>query len=296
MSKYHATTLVHTETAHIHAQADMKVHEDLGIEEYKYFATLDYRTCETCQPLDGQVFKRSEAVEGVNYPCMHPRCRCTTTMNMDYTNRRARNPLTGKNEIVDGDLTYKQWVDGMTGEQRNALKIARKKDANKTADKLQHAQYKKVLGSENVPKSFDKWQDKKYNNISGWDKLKGLYRKEQNNSHFKSLSEPMQKRHIIDTVNEAGIDYSGIKISRDKDLIGKGIYGYTFPDGKNVVLYPDAFENKESLIKTLGHERIHCEQIKLFGQAKDIKELSEYEKAASFSEEYWWQKYNERVK
>lgn len=137
VEKYHATTLVHTETAHIHAMADMKAYEDLGIEEYKYLATLDYRTCEMCQPLDGKVFKRSEAIEGVNYPTMHPRCRCTTTMNIDFNARRARNPLTGKNEIVDGNMTYSEWIKSLTPEQKAALELSRKKDANRTADKLQ---------------------------------------------------------------------------------------------------------------------------------------------------------------
>lgn len=178
VEKYHATTLIHTETAHIHAMADMKAYEDLGTQEYKYLATLDYRTCETCQPLDGKVFKVSEAREGENYPVMHPRCRCTTTINMDYANRRARNPLTGKNEIVDGSMNYQTWLDSLTPEQKAARKLSIKKDDNKTADKLQYKKYKNVLGSENIPKSFDKWQDLKYNKLDEYNKLKQWYRYE----------------------------------------------------------------------------------------------------------------------
>lgn len=181
VEKYHATTLVHTETAHIHAMADMKAYEDLGIEEYKYLATLDYVTCETCQPLDGKVFKLSEAVEGVNYPTMHPRCRCTTTINMDFNSRRARNPLTGKNEIVDGDMTYNEWVKSLTPEQKQALEVSRKKDANKTADKLQFAEYKNRLGTEVVGRSFDKWQEMKYTDKEKWEDLKSFYRYKGNN-------------------------------------------------------------------------------------------------------------------
>lgn len=107
----------------------------------------------------------------------------------------------------------------------------------------------------------------------------------------------MQKRHVIEVAKTAGIDIKGIKfkISRDDNLIEKNIYGYTFPDGKTVILYPDAFRDRENLVKTIGHERIHCEQIKLFGQAKNTQELKEYENAARFSEEYWWNEYKERV-
>ncbi len=179
-SKYQATTLIHTETAHIHAMADMKAYEDLGVKEYKYLATLDYITCETCQKWDNKVIPLSEAIEGVNYPTMHPRCRCTTTMNIDYSGRRARNPLTGKNELVDGSTTYSEWVKNLTPEQKEALNLARKKNANRTADKLQFAEYKNRLGTKVVGRSFDKFQNMKYNDIERYTELKKWFRYEGN--------------------------------------------------------------------------------------------------------------------
>lgn len=124
-----------------------------------------------------------------------------------------------------------------------------------------------------------------------------LYRKTNNTGDFSGLSEPMQMRHINSVLRELGIDTKGIEfdIIRDKDLIGKGVYGYTFPNGRKVQLYPDAFSSREELVKTLGHERIHCNQIRLFGEAKTIDELREYERAAKFSEDYWWSIYKERT-
>lgn len=181
VSKYHATTLIHTETAHIHAAADMKAYEDLGVKEYKYLATLDYLTCETCQQWDNKVLPLSEAAEGVNYPTMHPRCRCTTTMNIDYSGRRARNPLTGKNELVDGGITYSEWVKSLTPEQKSALDLARKKNSNRTADKLQFAEYKNRLGTKVVGRSFDKFQNMKYNEKEKYEDLKGFFRYKGNN-------------------------------------------------------------------------------------------------------------------
>lgn len=198
VEKYHATTLVHTETAHIHAMADMKAYEDLGIEEYKYLATLDYVTCETCQPLDGKVFKCSEAVEGVNYPTMHPRCRCTTTMNIDFNARRARNPLTGKNEIVDGDMTYSEWIESLTPEQKAALELSRKKDANKTADKLQFAEYKNRLGAKITGRSFDKWQEMKYTDKEKYSFIKLDYRRQNRLINNPELALPNAKKATAD--------------------------------------------------------------------------------------------------
>lgn len=179
--KYHATTLIYTETAHIHAMADMQVYKDLGIEEYRYLATLDYATCETCQPLDGKVFKLSEAREGINYPTMHVRCRCTTTMKIDIASRRARNPLTGRNEIIDGSTTYNEWIDSLTPEQKAALDLSRKKNSRRAADKLQFEEYKNRLGIKVVGRSFDKWQEMKYTDKEKYDYLKGFFRYNGNN-------------------------------------------------------------------------------------------------------------------
>lgn len=67
-------------------------------------------------------------------------------------------------------------MEGLNGEQKAALDLARKKDSRKTSDKLQHEQYKKLLGTKIVPKSFDKFQEPKYNNSEKWKELKSLYR------------------------------------------------------------------------------------------------------------------------
>lgn len=188
VEKYHATTLVHTEAAHAHAMADMKAYEDLGIEEYKYLATLDYITCETCQALDGQVFRRSEAKEGINYPVMHPRCRCTTTMNIDYSARRARNPETGRNYKVDGSMNYEEWIKSLTPEQKKALEVSRLKDSRRVADKAQYGKYKHVFGSmDGFPKSFDKFQDMKYNDKKAWEQFKANKQAKINSMDFKDM-------------------------------------------------------------------------------------------------------------
>ncbi|MGN0181014.1 MAG: minor capsid protein [Candidatus Ornithomonoglobus sp.] len=133
VEKFHATTLIHTETAHARALSDAKAYEDIGIEEYRYMATLDEVTCEVCGHLDGQIFKVSERQEGVNFPVMHPRCRCTTTMAMRFgSGRRARNPLTGGNKVID-DMSYDEWRRNMTEEEKQAFEAARRGYKNKSA-------------------------------------------------------------------------------------------------------------------------------------------------------------------
>lgn len=196
VEKYNATRLIHTESSHIHAMADLQAYEDIGAEEYRYLATLDYRTCERCQAWDNMVLPLSEAREGYNYPVLHPLCRCTTTIAVDLKNRRARDPLTGKNDIVDGSVTYQEWYNSLSDEQKTALKLSKRKDSNKTSDKLQHAKYVKVLGTKEVPRSFDKWQELKYNNSEKYNELKSLYRK----NITENLKNQIAKNITVDSI------------------------------------------------------------------------------------------------
>ena len=73
-----AERLVRTETNHIQNQATLAGYKDAGVVKYEFLAVLDSRTSHTCASLDGEIFKTENAVEGENYPPMHPRCRSTT--------------------------------------------------------------------------------------------------------------------------------------------------------------------------------------------------------------------------
>lgn len=211
VEKYNATRLVHTEASHIHAMADLKAYEDIGAEQYRYLATLDYRTCERCQQWDNMVLPLSEAREGYNYPVLHPLCRCTTTIAVDLKNRRARDPLTGKNDIVDGSVTYQEWYNSLSDEQKTALKLSKRKDSNKTSDKLQHAKYVKVLGTKEVPRSFDKFQDLKYNDSEQWgilkSKAKGMIYYNKALQKEPQITEFIKKQAVENGFKIQGLNY-----------------------------------------------------------------------------------------
>lgn len=53
---YNATRLVRTEVNHFANEAEMLSYEELGIEKYRFIATLDNVTCEHCAELDNRVF------------------------------------------------------------------------------------------------------------------------------------------------------------------------------------------------------------------------------------------------
>ena len=73
-----AERLVRTETNHIQNQATLMGYRDAGVVKYEFLAVLDSRTSHTCANLNGEVFKTENAMEGENYPPMHPNCRSTT--------------------------------------------------------------------------------------------------------------------------------------------------------------------------------------------------------------------------
>ncbi len=112
-----AKTLVRTETAYIYETSTMAGYSACGIEWYEFLATLDFKTSETCQEMDGKRFPVRDAVPGKNYPPMHPNCRSTTVCAFpeedDKKNRTTRvaKDIDGTVYEVSADLTYKEWRD-----------------------------------------------------------------------------------------------------------------------------------------------------------------------------------------
>lgn len=114
VGKYYADRLVRTETNHFNNEADAMAYEEMDVDKYVFLAVLDTRTSTICQELDNEVFELKDKQTGVNYPPMHPNCRSTTRAYMGEEiektlKRRARNPITNKNEVID-NMSYKEWA------------------------------------------------------------------------------------------------------------------------------------------------------------------------------------------
>ena len=118
-----AETLVRSETAHFMNQGQRMAYEEIGIKQYRFVAALSELTCDRCGSLDGSVLDTDKAVEGENFPPIHPRCRCVTIMaDVNLTSRIARDPLTSENYKVNGSMTFDEWKNSLSDEQKNALK------------------------------------------------------------------------------------------------------------------------------------------------------------------------------
>lgn len=115
-----AGRLVMTETAYFGSEAQRSCFNDLGVERYEVVATLDDRTSDTCQSMDGQVFKMSEFKPGVTAPPFHVNCRSTTCPFFDdeFTadeTRAARNG-DGITYEVPADMKYSEWKSRFVGD------------------------------------------------------------------------------------------------------------------------------------------------------------------------------------
>ena len=182
VSKYYADRLVRTETNHFNNEADAMAYEEMDVDKYVFMATLDTRTSTKCQEMDGEVIPLAERKVGVNFPPLHPNCRSKTRAYMGEEiektlKRRARNPITGKNEIVD-NISYKEWAEknGLDKPKAQWPKPV-KKEYVKPNDWSQYNRYtERLKDSPYLPKTLEKFVKIKYNNDGAYDRLAREYK------------------------------------------------------------------------------------------------------------------------
>lgn len=160
--------------------------EKMGIKLKKqWLATLDGRTRHAHAMLDGQTVGIDKPFKVDGYDIMFPgdtsapgylvyNCRCTMVADIGGVNstgqRRARNSVTGENEIVS-DMTYSEWAAQKEAENAAAWGIFIKKGRNLSADTRQWKEYKAVLNKK-VPNTVENFQNLEYNEPEKWAQLK----------------------------------------------------------------------------------------------------------------------------
>ena len=176
--KMAAERLVRTETTYVTNMAELESYKELDIDKYIFVATLDLRTSPMCREKDGKIIEVSKGIPGENLPPLHPWCRSTKRAYFEgmTRRRRARDPETGKNYIVE-EMDYKEWyqkcVVDKYGEQK--AETFQKMIKNKASDRKQLNKFKEVLGKES-PKTLKDFQELKYNNIEEWKLTKYNYK------------------------------------------------------------------------------------------------------------------------
>ena len=210
-----AVTVLQTETNGIQAQATLDEYQDDNIKKYRYLATLEVHTCPICGELDGKVFLVKDAEKGVNYPTMHPHCRCTTVPALEKGGKRyARDIETGKGYEVESGHTFKDWRKQQLNKYghtaiKDKLQAERLEKDRVRRTKEQFIAYRQVLGSQNMPKTFAGFYDLKYNDVKGYEQLKDkvfIYQKTQTGEWGKKINPEKQLPHMEST-HKAGKSY-----------------------------------------------------------------------------------------
>lgn len=112
VSKGQAGRLVMTEAAYFGSVAQKDCFNDLDVEKYEIVATLDSRTSETCQEMDGKVFDMKDFEAGVTAPPFHVWCRsCTCPWFEDNDGERAARGENGETYYVPSNMKYQDWKE-----------------------------------------------------------------------------------------------------------------------------------------------------------------------------------------
>ena len=116
MELWKAKRFVRTEITMSSNAAEAYHLEKAGYERYRYYATLDERTCPRCGKHDGKVYNMSERQQGENFPPLHENCRChivavVSDAVIREQKRKYRDPTTGKNNFVPASMTYEEWAE-----------------------------------------------------------------------------------------------------------------------------------------------------------------------------------------
>lgn len=257
VSESRAATLIHTESAHMAAEAAEQGYRETGVQSYRFEAALDLKTCAVCGALDQREFPLAEHETGINYPPLHPRCRCTTVPVTAFrigSKRAARNPATGKTEYVEKKLTYEEWRKKyVENAAENDIMELQRKAERKTANTGSFAELQIPLQKREVLR--------------------------------------LAKQYGVDM---RGIT---VKIQRSEKLLALPLTGSTdYKNIGRIDLFPRAFENEEQLMRTLIHEKCHVKQLKKHGAAYAQKNLDQMERQAYRFESFWYQKLRKKVR
>ncbi|WP_163195460.1 minor capsid protein [Clostridium thermarum] len=198
--EFAAARLIRTETTYVANSAEVEAYKEAGVEKFQFLATLDLRTSDLCREHDGKIYDLNEAEIGKNVPPLHPNCRSTTLEvfeddDLEKLQRRARDPVTGKNKTVPANMTYKEWYSENVANNPKA-QAEEKKIKNRASDKKQFDMYSKVLEEDLPVKDFAEFQNLKYNDSEEWEKLKSDYRYKNMLNKRKVVNEDKNNRSL----------------------------------------------------------------------------------------------------
>jgi RHS repeat-associated protein len=101
---------------------------------------------------------------------------------------------------------------------------------------------------------------------------------------------PRTMETVLQHAEQAGVGLEGINVKIIPEAPAN-FYGWAAPSGAEIHLYPSAFMDSETLVRTLAHERTHAYQFKTFGSVvnESTESAARFEEGAYGAEESFWQ-------
>lgn len=267
-----AKTIARTEAGRIQEKARADAANDakeLGADVVKQWcAVLDGKTRESHRMVDGQIRELEDKFSnGLMYP------KAAGGAAKEVINCRCTHLIRAKWALDEDELkTLRERAasHGLHVKDSKAYGQAKAKD---------FAAFKK-----NYLKAAETLENTGEN---GYNTSGGMYRKIGNTGAFSHLSERMSKKHIRRVASEVGIDMAGLSltIDRNEELLAYNYFGRADPEKiGGITFFPNAFANREELIKTLVHERQHVLQFRQYGVAYVQEHRGRFEKEAEAAE------------
>ena len=82
VSRNDAYRLIYTEGTYVMAEATMQPFTE-DFEQYRLSTVGDGKVCDICRSVSQEIFEIKDRQPGVNFPPMHPWCRCSFTIEVD---------------------------------------------------------------------------------------------------------------------------------------------------------------------------------------------------------------------
>lgn len=118
-----AYRLIFTEGTYVMAESSMQPFTE-DFERYRLSPVMDGRTCPICRSLARQVFEIKDRQPGVNFPPIHPWCRCSWEIVVDDWDRWIDDYVAKHSgETKRAETVAKRVDDGIINKKEDMLKI-----------------------------------------------------------------------------------------------------------------------------------------------------------------------------
>lgn len=129
VSRNNAYRLIYTEGTYVMNESSIQGFSE-DFEQYEYSVVEDGHACPICTALNGKVFNIKDRVPGVNFPPMHPWCRCSFKIHVDDWNEW----LKAQSNKTRAEKVLNNLSDDDIVENRNVLKLNVQLFAKKSSD------------------------------------------------------------------------------------------------------------------------------------------------------------------